>query len=321
MGKGGAAPQAPDAYQTADAQTQMNTQTAAYNAALNRINTTTPIGTDAYNITGKDPQTGAPIYSHDVSLSPEQQQLYDQQTGQSIQAGNVSGDLLKQIGSQYSQPVSTAGLPGLKGAVDTSGLPALPGQDDLNGYRQQTQDALYDRSTQYLDPQFSQGQEQLESKLANQGVVQGSEAYNNAMSNFGATKNQAYESARNDAISGGSADMTNMFNLGSQARSQVYGEDLAGNQADNSARSQGLNELFSLREQPLTELNSLKTGNNAQLPQVQGTTPVSSNPADITGAINNQYQGQLGIYNADQQSNNATTSTVGSLALAAAMYF
>lgn len=321
MSKGGDAPPPPDPWSTAAAQTQANQQTASYNAALNRINSTTPLGSHTYSVDGTDPNTGAPIYSENISLSPEQQAIYDQQTGQAIQSGQVSQSLLDQIKGQYSQPVSTDGLPALSGGVDTSGLPTVPGASDINGYRQQSQDALYARNTQYLDPQFSQGEEQLRSRLANQGVVEGSEAYNNAMQNFDLQKQKAYSDAREGAIAGGSADAQNMFNMGSQARSQLYGEQLANNQTNNQARQQGEQELFALREQPLSELNALRTGNSAQLPQFQGTSQVQTNPADIAGAINGQYQGQLGIYNANQQTANANTGAAASIVSAIAIAY
>ena len=75
-------PAAPDPNTVADAQTRLNQDTAAYNAALNRTNTNTPLGSQSWTMTGRDPVTGAPMYDQNISLSPEQQRLYEQQTGQ-----------------------------------------------------------------------------------------------------------------------------------------------------------------------------------------------------------------------------------------------
>jgi hypothetical protein len=57
------APTPPDPYQTANAQTQSNQQTAAYNAALNRVNTYTPWGSLTYTQTPSSQQTtSAPTF-------------------------------------------------------------------------------------------------------------------------------------------------------------------------------------------------------------------------------------------------------------------
>ena len=110
---------------------------------------------------------------------------------------------------------------------------------------QQTQDALYKANTQYLDPQFAQSQSKMESQLANQGITRGSEAYNNAMLNFNNQKQQAYESARNQAISGATAAAQGMFGMGlqgaqfgNQALGQQFGQYTTAQQLANSAAGQ-----------------------------------------------------------------------------------
>ena len=55
------APAIPDPYSVANAQTQANNQSASYNAALNNVNTSGPLGSTSYNVSGYDPTTGAPI--------------------------------------------------------------------------------------------------------------------------------------------------------------------------------------------------------------------------------------------------------------------
>ena len=100
--------------------------------------------------------------------------------------------------------------------------PAMPTADEAT--RQRVEDALYGRSTARLDPRFSQAQDQLNSSLAAQGITQGSEAYNRELQNFNNTRNDAYSSAMNDAITGSDDAMQRLFNMGLQARQQGVSE-------------------------------------------------------------------------------------------------
>lgn len=111
--------------------------------------------------------------------------------------------------------------------------------------QQQTSDALYKANTQYLDPQFNQQQQQIESKLANQGITRGSEAYNNAMLNFNNQKQQAYESARNNAIGGATSAAQGMFGMGLQGAQfgntslgQQFGQNVTAQSLANAAAGQ-----------------------------------------------------------------------------------
>lgn len=111
--------------------------------------------------------------------------------------------------------------------------------------QQQTADALYKANTQYLDPQFNQQQAKLENQLANQGITRGSEAYNNAMLNFNNQKQQAYDSARNNAISGATSAAQGMFGMGLQgaqfgntALGQQFGQNVTAQQLQNAAAGQ-----------------------------------------------------------------------------------
>ena len=289
--KGGSSkpPQAPDPYAVAGAQTQQNQDSAAYNAAINRTNTYTPYGSQEYSVTGTDPRTGAPIYRQDINLSPEQQELYEQRSGQALDLGNRN-------------PFSLSGLPE-RGQLDTSNLPELPGSGDLQGFRDRSEQALYDRNTQYLDRDFGRREEGLRTRLANQGVVEGSEAYTNAFDDFERGREQSYSGARNDAIAGGGAEASRMFGIGSQTRGQMYGEALAGGTFQNQNRNTALAEALTERNQPVNEYNALQGAVN--VPQFQGTSQVGAAPADIQGAFNTQYQGQLDAYNAQQQSRNS----------------
>lgn len=149
---------------------------------------------------------------------------------------------------------------------------------------QQTTDALYKANTQYLDPQFQQSQNALESKLANQGITQGSEAYNNAMREFGMQKQQAYESARNTAVGGGINAAQGMFGMGLQgaqfgnnALGQQFGQYLSqaqlAQQAQNAnnanalaaqqARNSALGQQFSQDLTANQNTNSVANQNNA----------------------------------------------------------
>src|ERR1700744_4889380 len=265
MGKP-SAPAAPDPVKTAQAQTQSNIQTANNNAALNRIDQYTPYGSSTYQVTGTGPD-GTPTYRQDVNLSPQEQQLFNT----SIQGQQALGD---------------TALAGIQNVKNTYANNFNPG--DYGASVQQAQDAAYKAQTQYLDPQFQQGQQSLNAQLANQGLSTGSTAYDNAQTNFANQKQQAYQSAQNAAVA-------------------------AGNQEQQVLFGQGLTEY----NQPLNTYNALMTGAQVQNPTFSSVPGVNQANTDVAGITNSGYQNQLAAFQQNQSGINNLFSLGGSLGAAA----
>ncbi len=275
----------------------------------------------------------------------------------SLQASNVlasmgragMGEQLARLRNLYSQD------------FNYDSAPAMPTANEAT--RQRVEDALYGRSTARLDPRFAQGQDQLNSSLAAQGITQGSEAYNRELQNFNNAKNDAYSSAMNDAITGSDDAMQRLFGMELRARQQGvneantlrmlptqeavalagisngldtasrnwYGAETAQETAkDNSTANQfnmertnnqdQFNNTIAARNQILNELNALRTGAQAQMPQfgnTQSGAQVAASP--IAQSVYNSYQGDLANYNAQVGSNNAMMGGLASLGGAAMM--
>lgn len=304
-GKGGSAPQAPDPWNSAAAQTAMNQQTAAYNKALNLGNYSNPFGSQNSTVSGYD-SSGAPIYQTNITANPQLQGLLNQQLGNVGQGQNnyqyaLGG--LRELGPQYTQ---------LNANISGLGLDQAASANAQERGRQ----AAYEAQTQYLNPQFAQEQESLSAKLAAQGLAPGSQAYNNAMLNFQNQKQRAYSDAANQSILTGS--QIGSQNLQNQIASGGFNAGLLGQQAQNLGALGGLyGQQIGANQTGYQNLNSIAS----LIPGYSGVGQAGSNAADIAGAMNQQYQGQLGAYNARQQSNNATTSSLAGLAGMAAMMF
>jgi hypothetical protein len=144
-----------------------------------------------------------------------------------------------------------------------------------------------------LDVQAGNDQRSLESRLGEQGFVPGTPAYAQAMQTFMDTKNRAYADARDRATTQG-------FDQG--LRTASFG---------NTARGQSISERLALRNQPLNELNSFRSGTQVEAPNFNGQygTP-GQRSSDIVGAGNSQYNAALGQYNAGTASNTALTNNL-----------
>jgi hypothetical protein len=345
------APTPPDPTATAAAQTQSNVQTATANAALNRVNQYTPYGSSVYSITGTNPD-GTPNYSQTTSLSPQQQSLLDmtQQGEQTL--GQTALGQLGNVQNTYSQPFNASGLPqvtgsvpgaggvqstlgnagNIQGSLDTSGLPGIqssvnnsgPGiTGQVNGGQswqdavQQAQNAAYGQQTQYLDPQFSQGQQSLNAQLANQGLSTGDTAYNNAQTNFANQKQQAYQSAQDSAVAAGNAEQNTLYgqglssaNLQNSANLQGYNEGLSNATLANSANSQGFNQALqgatfgnTAQQQQYGQNLASGTFGNAAQQQLYGQ---NLSGANLQNSASAQALNQaLGLYNQPLNSYNA----------------
>lgn len=95
------------------------------------------------------------------------------------------------------------------------------------------QDATYQQATRALDPQFQQAEARFNQDMVNRGIAQGSEAYTAARSDFDRSRNDAYGSARNQALAQALAAQNQGFQ-------QSFGLDqVAAQQAQASAARAG----------------------------------------------------------------------------------
>jgi hypothetical protein len=203
-------------------------QTAASNLAnsqsalaANRVNQNTAYGNLSYSQTGTD-ANGNPTYSANQTLPGQLQNAVSGNFG--VMANtygnpltsptfNSAGDMpsMNYYGSrlnqqQFNPATQLLELPkyNVNTQINNAALPSYginPGEEYQN--------AILRR----LQPQMAQDQQSMQAQLANQGIVPGTEAYNNQMRVF----NQAQNDARTSAIVGG-------MQTGLQANQQAYGQ-------------------------------------------------------------------------------------------------
>ena len=196
-------------------------QTAAANAANNRINQVTPYGNSTYQQTGVD-QYGNPTYTMNTTAAPGVQNAINAQMpqlaatyGSAFQSPtfNSTGDMpaMNYYGSRLNQQQfnpATQLLPLPKYDVNTK-----IDQSQLPSYGINPGQSYSDAIMQRLQPQMAQAQQSQQAQLANQGIVPGTQAYNNAMRTF----NQGQNDQLTSAIVGG-------MDTGLRANQQAYGQ-------------------------------------------------------------------------------------------------
>lgn len=275
MGKSSSSqPKAPDPTATANAQSASNTNTAISNAWLNSPNISTPYGNITTTQNGTHTVNGQqiPTFLQTQTLSPEQQTIYEQGVQGDTQLNQLGLDQLGRVKDAVSTPFS----------LDQFGT--APTADAA--YRDQQYNAILQRA----QPQQDQQRAALEQRLANQGIGIGSEAYNDAMNQFGQNVND--------------------FNLGAQAQSgneeaQQYG-------LQSQAYQQAISNALLQRQQPLQELSQFMGNSNAfQSPGVVGTPQSTIQPTDTTSPVYANYNAQV---QQAGQNQSATNSLYGGLA-------
>lgn len=231
-------------------QAGLNLGTAQQTAALDRVNQYTPYGSSTYT---QDPNN-ANSWTQTVTLSPEQQSLLNtSQTGAQT-AGNIANAQLGAASGALSTPINT----------------------DYNNVR----DQYIGAQMSLLQPQLTQAQQTLESQLQNQGVAQGSTAWNNAMRSYGNQVSSLYS------------------NILSNAQTNV---------------GQAIQQQESLRDQPINEINALRTMGQSTYPSfsnVPGSQVASTNTANTYGL---QASAAENAYNQAVQSSSSALGGISSL--------
>lgn len=237
-------PKAPDPWETASAQGSWNSFTAQQNQAMNMVGQNSPWGSLTYNQTGTttiiDP-SGKPIsvpqFTANTTLSPQQQAIFDQSQKAELGLAELANEQIGKVGNILDTPFE------------------FDNQDAANW--------AYDLGAQRLDPRFAQEEEALRTRLANQGIRQGSSAYDSAMRSLSESKNDAY------------------------------------NQLMLQGRGQAFQEAAYTRTSPLNEIIGLMSGTQVQNPNstFAATPQVGVGGVDYTGLVNQKYQADLQAHN------------------------
>lgn len=184
-------PPSPDPTATIAAQTQSNLQTAD----ANRTNLVTPTGSSNWTV-GPDGR-----WTQTSSLNPSGQRVLEGTQGVAEGLLPTAQSLAGQVGPAATTPLNFGG-------ANQDFLSAGPTALDNTAA-----DAYYAKQKSFLDPQWTQQQTDLEDKLSRQGIPLGSQAYNNATTNFNNSRTQAYDAARSGATATGADAASKMFNM------------------------------------------------------------------------------------------------------------
>lgn len=229
------APAPPDPKETSAAQTGTNIGTAIANNTMGMVNQVTPDGTLTYSQTGtykyKDPYTGKeydlPTYTATTALSPQGTAIKTENDATKLNLATIGNNQSAFLKDYLSQPWN----------ADTD---AIEGR-------------LWDLNMKRLEPQFSREEDTLRTRLANQGITAGSEAWNREMDAFRTSKGNTWT-------------------------------DLA-----LAGRGQAFNELQALRNQPINEITALLSGSQVSNPNVSMFQPQGAATTNVAGIIQDNY--------------------------------
>jgi hypothetical protein len=249
LGPAPSAPAAPDYTAAAKETAAGNLDAARAATAANRVNQVTPYGNLDYTQSGTDPY-GNPTWTATTSLSEVGQQLLNNQNQASLGLGSTINSALGRTQEMMGQ--------GFNPNLPSTGI--NPGQTYQDAYMQR------------LAPQIAQNREMTTASLANQGIVPGTAAYDNAM--------RQQQQKENDLLLGAT---TQGFGVGSQANQQAFNQELT---------------KYNI---PLNTLSALRSGAQVQNPTfVNSAQQATTSGPDLLGAAQMGYNAQMGDFNAKQ---------------------
>lgn len=233
------APPAPDPKETSAAQAGMNIDTAIAQNLVNATNQVTPDGMRTYT-QSSTPFTWTDSQGNQRSINP----LVATETLTPEAAAR------RAVNEQTEMNLATIGRD------QSAKIGGLLGTNFKLG-NEQTEGRLFDLGSRRLNPMFARDEEALRTRLSNQGLTAGSEAWNNEMGQFGERRNDAY------------------------------------NQLLLTGRGQANQELLTERNQPINEISALLSGSQVSMPQFSATPTAGVGGVDYAGMVQNQYQAQL----------------------------
>lgn len=296
-------PATPDYAGAATATAQGNLDAARAAAAANRVNQVTPYGNLNYAITGKDPY-GNPTWTATTELSGVGKQLLDMQNNTSLGLGSAINAQLGQVNQTMGQGFNP-NIPETQTSLGDQYKTNVDYEGGMQGW-----DKASELMMKRLAPQMQQQAKALDAKLAAQGVVPGSEAYNRAQMQLAQQQNDQ----RNQAQLAGQQIGQNLFQQGLQGAGFTNQSLINRGNFGNTAQQQAFNQALTKYNLPLNTLSALRTGAQVQNPSfINAPQQATTAGADYLGAMGLSQQNEIANANAANAQSNAMMNGLFSL--------
>ena len=348
MGGKGSAPAAPDYLGAATAQAQASEKATTAQNYANRPTINTPFGGQSWQTgQGTDPATGQPVttWTQNTTLAPGLQSALNSQIGLQNDRSQLASGFMDRVAEEYAQPFNYANLPNMAQANAPASLgtsltdytPGLTTSFNFGAPLPQVdssyRDTVANQLMQRMQPVHDYQQNQLETRLANQGFTVGSEGYKRALDELG----QRQSAERFNALDQSGNEMQRLFGMQMQTANTGFNQNLQGAQFQNQAlgqaasldqarmgaqnsamgqqqnlnqayvdqqnrvRQQAIAEQMQRRGMSLNEMNALLSGQQVQMPNMPSFNASGrAETPNILGATQMGYDAQLGAYNAQQ---------------------
>lgn len=273
-------PPAPDYRGAAEQTAAGNLELERARTRANRYTEITPLGTRSWD-KGGDQGQDPDQWTSTITLSPLVQEMVASQQRTGSKLGTIGEGMMDRVSAGYGRP------------FDTSRLPAAPEVSDAS--RSRIVDALMGR----MEPQFQRQEDAARTRMYNQGIREGSEAWKAGMDDL----SRARTDARLAAEGRGLDEMQGMYGMGMDARQRA------------------IQEQAYMRGLPLSELNQLRTGAQPSLPAFGAAGQMGHvQGPNYMAAAEGQYQSGLDAFNAENAWNANMMNGIFGLARTAIPY-
>jgi hypothetical protein len=331
---------APDYKAAAEQQGQSSKEVTNMQTWANRPTINTPFGSQTWDASAQiDPATGQKVtsWTQNNTLDPVTQKALEAQ--QNIQAGksSLAESKLGQMQNEFSGSPDWNSFLQLRGAPDASNFHGIDTSgntqvDPSNRYYDKAGDAVMSQFNRRMQPQFANQDDELRTKLYNQGLKEGDAAYDKAWNSQQLQHNDARQQAMDEATKMSGSEAQRMFgmdlsgnqnqynqelgkaNLDNGNMSMAFGQGVQGAQMQNTARQQQIAEMMAKRGFSLNEMNAILNGQQVNMPTMPSFNQATkSDTVQYSDAAKNQYS-------AAQDAANAQNAMVGQIAGGASMF-
>lgn len=318
MGK--SAPKAPDYTAAAEATGQSSRNNTEQQTWANRPDINTPYGSQSWEQKPEyDPTTGQMLnkWTQNTTLTDNSQRALDSELDLQANRSELGASLFPRMQDEFGSSMDWGQF------SDAGGIPQNTA-DSLQGadkYNQKAGDAIYNQWSNRQEPLMQRASDQMDTKLRNQGLKPGDQAYDSAINDLRNNQGDQRTQASLAATTGAGAEASRQYGMDANTATMGFGQNMQNSNLQTQQRQQQIAEQMQKRGFSLNEINAIISGQQVGMPTMPSFNSAGkAETTDYSGAANSQYSAALDAANAKNAGISNAVSGLTSLGSSAMMF-